>query len=394
MNKVTLAEGINWVGVVDWNLRDFHGYVTRRGTSYNAYLISDEKTALIDTVKHTFSNELLRNICEIVDPAKIDYIIVNHVEMDHSSSLPVIAKYAKNAKIIASQRGKDAIIEHYGADFRIETVKTGDELKLGKRTLRFVEAPMLHWPDSMFTYVVEDKILMPNDAFGQHLATSQRFDDEVDEHVLMEEAKTYFANILMPFAPLITRKIQEVVQMGIPIAMIAPSHGIIWRSAPSKIINAYLDWSAGVSKNKVVIVYDTMWGSTDKMARAIAEGATSEGVDVKLLKLRASDLSEVMTEILDAKAVIVGSPTLNNGMFPTLGSFLTYATGLKPKGKLWSFFGSYGWGGGAVKGITEMAQKAGFQVHESSVEVKYVPDHEDLKKCFEFGQQIAAKIKA
>jgi len=394
MVKASLAEGISWVGVVDWNIRDFHGYVTRRGTTYNAYLILDEKTVLIDTVKHTFSNELLRNICEIVDPAKIDYIIVNHVEMDHSSSLPVIVKYAKNAVIIASQRGKDAIIEHYGADFKIQTVKTGDELKLGKRTLRFVEAPMLHWPDSMFTYVVEDKILMPNDAFGQHLASSQRFDDEVDMHVLMEEAATYYANILMPLAPLITRKIQEVVQMGIPIAMIAPSHGIIWRSDPSKIIKAYSDWSAGVSKNKVVIVYDTMWGSTDKMARAVAEGATSEGVDVKVLKLRASDLSEVMTEILDAKAVIVGSPTLNNGMFPTLGSFLTYATGLKPKGKLWSFFGSYGWGGGAVKGMTEMAQKAGFQVHESSVEVKYVPDHEDLKKCFEFGQQIAAKIKA
>jgi anaerobic nitric oxide reductase flavorubredoxin len=394
MVKVALAEDINWVGVVDWNLRDFHGYLTRRGTTYNAYLISDEKTALIDTVKHTFSNELLRNICEIVDPEKINYIIVNHVEMDHSSSLPIIVKYAKNATIIASQRGKDAIIEHYGADFNIQTVKTGDELKLGKRTLRFVEAPMLHWPDSMFTYVVEDKILMPNDAFGQHLATSERFDDEVDEHVLMEEAKTYYANILMPFAPLITRKIQEVVQMGIPIAMIAPSHGIIWRSNPSKIINAYLDWSAGKSENKVVIVYDTMWGSTDKMARAIAEGATSEGVDVKLLKLRASDLSEVMTEILDAKAVIVGSPTLNNGMFPTLGSFLTYVTGLKPKGKLWGFFGSYGWGGGAVRGMAEMARKAGFEVHEPGIEVKYVPDQEDLKKCFEFGQQIAAKIKA
>jgi anaerobic nitric oxide reductase flavorubredoxin len=394
MNKVSLAEGINWVGVVDWNLRDFHGYVTRRGTTYNAYLISDEKTALIDTVKHTFSNELLRNICEIVDPEKIDCIIVNHVEMDHSSSLPVIAKYAKNAKIIASPRGKDAIIEHYGADFNIQTVKTGDTLKLGKRTLSFVEAPMLHWPDSMFTYVVEDKILMPNDAFGQHLATSERFDDEVDEHVLMEEAKTYYANILMPFAPLITRKIQEVVQMGIPIAMIAPSHGIIWRSGPSKIIKTYLDWSAGVSKTKVVIVYDTMWGSTDKMARAIAEGATSEGVDVKLLKLRASDLSEVMTEILDAKAVVVGSPTLNNGIFPTLGSFLTHITGLKPRGKLWGFFGSYGWGGGAVKSMIETAKKAGFEVHEPGIEVKYVPDQEDLKKCFEFGQQIAAKIKA
>jgi anaerobic nitric oxide reductase flavorubredoxin len=394
MDKITLAEGIHWVGVIDWNLRDFHGYVTRRGSTYNAYLIVDEKTVLVDTVKHTFSDELLRNIREITNPEKIDYIIINHVEMDHSSSLPVIAEHAKNATVLASQRGKDAIIEHYGADFRIETVKTGDELKLGRRTLRFIEAPMLHWPDSMFTYVVEDKILMPNDAFGQHLAASQRFDDEVDEHVLIEEAATYYANILMPLAPLITRKIQELVQMGIAPVMIASSHGIIWRSNPSKIIKAYLDWSSGLSRNKVVVVYDTMWGSTDKMARAIVEGATSEGVEVKLLKLRASDQTEAATEILDAKAVVVGSPTLNNQMFPTLSSFLTYITGLKPKGKLWAFFGSYGWGGGAVRSMVETVRKAGFEVHEPSIEVRFVPDQEDLKKCFEFGQQIAAKIKA
>jgi flavorubredoxin len=246
----------------------------------------------------------------------------------------------------------------------------------------------------MFTYVVEDKILMPNDAFGQHLATSERFDDEVDEHVLMEEAKTYYANILMLLAPLIRRKIQEVVQMGIPIAMIAPSHGIIWRSNPTKIINAYVDWSAGKSANKVVIVYDTMWGSTDKMARAIAEGAASQGVDVKLMKLRAADLTEIVTEILDSKAVIVGSPTLNNQMFPTLSQFLTYIIGLKPKDKIWSFFGSYGWGGGAVRGMVEMARKAGFEVHEPEIEVKYIPKAEDLKKCFELGQQIATEVKA
>jgi flavorubredoxin len=394
MSKVSLAEGINWVGVVDWNLRDFHGYTTRRGATYNAYLIQDEKIALVDTVKYTFSNELLRNICEIVDPAKIDYIIINHLEKDHSSSLPIIAKYAKNATVIASPRGKDAIIEHYGADFCIETVKTGDELKLGKRTLRFVEAPMIHWPDSMFTYVVEDEILMPNDAFGQHFATSERFNDQVDEHVLMEEAKTYYANILMPLGALITRKIEEVVKMGIPIKMIAPSHGLIWRSDPSKIIKAYLDWSAGVSVNKVIVVYDTMWGSTDMMARAITEGVASQGVDVKLMKLRAADTTDIITEILDAKAVSVGSPTLHNGMFPTIGGFLTHITGLRPKGKLWSFFGSYGWGGGAVNNMIEMAKKAGFEVYEPNIQVRFVPDQEDLKKCFEFGQQIAAKIKA
>ena len=209
----------------------------------------------------------------------------------------MIAKLAKNAKIISSQRGKDALIEHYGADFNVvETVKSGDELKLGKRTLRFIEAPMLHWPDSMFTYIVEDKILMPNDAFGQHFAGSRRFDDEVDECELMEEAKTYYANILMPFAPLITRKIQEIVQMGIPIDIIAPSHGIIWRKDPSKIINAYLNWSSGAAKQKAVVVFDTMWGSTDKMARAIADGITSGGVEVKLLKLRATDNTDVVTK--------------------------------------------------------------------------------------------------
>ena len=395
MVKVSLKDGVNWVGVVDWNIRDFHGYKTNRGSTYNAYLVQDEKTALIDTVKHTFTEELIQHISEVTSFDKIDYIIVNHVEMDHSSSLPTIAKLAKNAKILASQRGKEALVEHYGQEFsNVETVKSGDELALGKKTLRFLEAPMLHWPDSMFTYLVEDKILMPNDAFGQHLATSGRFDDEVDDHILIEEATMYYANILMPFAPLITRKIQEVISMKIPIEMIAPSHGIIWRKDPSKIINAYLNWSAGSSRSKVVLVFDTMWGSTDKMAKAIADGIISQSVEVKILKLRSSELSEAVTEILEAKAVLVGSPTLNNQMFPTLGQFLTYITGLKPKGKLWGFFGSYGWGGGAVKGMIETARKAGFEVYEPGVEAKYVPDQEDMKKCFEFGQQIALKVKA
>lgn len=395
MVKTALKDGIYWVGAVDWNIRDFHGYVTNRGTTYNAYLIQDEKTALIDTVKKVFSEELIRHIEEITSFDKIDYIIVNHVEMDHSSSLQTIAKKAKNARIFSSVRGKDEIIKHYGPDFeRIETVKTGDEISLGKKTLRFVEAPMLHWPDSMFTYVVEDKVLMPNDAFGQHLASSERFDDEVDQHILMEEATIYYANILMALAPLITRKIQEVVAMKIPIEIIAPSHGIIWRKDPMKIVNAYLAWSAAENKKKVVIVFDTMWGSTDKMAEAIAEGVGSEGVDAKIVKLRASPNSEAVTEILESKAVLVGSPTLNNGMFPTLGSFLTYITGLRPKAKIWGFFGSYGWGGGAVKTMIKTAKEAGFDVVEPGLEIKFVPTEEELKKCFEFGQQIAQKIKA
>jgi anaerobic nitric oxide reductase flavorubredoxin len=393
--KIILKDGVNWVGVVDWNIRDFHGYITSRGSSYNAYLIQDEKTALVDTVKAAFCNELIEHIEEHASFEKIDYIVVNHVEMDHSSSLPTIAKLAKNAKILSSARGKEELIKHYGAEFeRVETVKSGDTLKLGKKTLTFLEAPMLHWPDSMFTYLIEDKILMPNDAFGQHLASSERFDDEVDQQVLMEEAVTYYANILTPFAPLIVKKIEEVVAMKLPIDMIAPSHGIIWRKDPMKIVNAYMDWCTGkTTKQKVVVVFDTMWGSTDKMARAIADGVASQGVEVKLLKLRCTDNTDVVTEIVDAKVVLVGSPTLNNGMFPSMGSFLTYIGGLKPKGKLWGFFGSYGWGGGAVRGMVKMAKEVGFEVMEPGVEFKWVPTAEELKKCFEFGQQIAQKIK-
>lgn len=396
MPKVTLKDGINWVGVVDWNIRDFHGYITYRGSTYNAYLIQDEKTALVDTVKYNFCNELVAHIEELVSLDKIDYIIVNHVEMDHSSSLPTIAKLCPNAKIFSTARGKEEIIKHFGAEFeRIEVVKSGDKISLGKKTLTFLEAPMLHWPDSMFTYIIEDKVLMPNDAFGQHLATSERFDDEVDQYILMEEAITYYSNILTPFSPLIVKKIQEVVAMKLPIDIIAPSHGIIWRKDPMKIVNAYLDWCTGkVVKQKAVVVFDTMWGSTDKMARAIGEGIASQGIEVKLLKLRGTDNTDIVTEITDAKAVVVGSPTLNNGMFPSLGSFLTYIGGLKPRGKIWYFFGSFGWGGGAVKTMASMAKGFGFDVVEQSVELKWVPTVEELKKCFEFGQQIGLKIKA
>jgi len=253
---------------------------------------------------------------------------------------------------------------------------------------------MLHWPDSMFTYITDEGILMPNDAFGQHLATSGRFDDEVEESILMEEAAKYYANILMPFASLIARKIQELVSMKILIKLIAPSHGIIWRSNPMKIINAYKNWSEGLSKNKIVIVYDSMWGSTTTMARVIAEGIASQGTEVKFFKSRESDVTEIVTEILDAKAVVMGSPTLNNSMFPSVGAFLTYIRGLKPKGKLWAFFGSYGWGKGAVKQMMETAQKANFEVYERAIEVQYVPTEKELEECFNFGKDIAQKVKS
>ncbi|MEM3726381.1 MAG: flavodoxin domain-containing protein [Candidatus Bathyarchaeia archaeon] len=393
MGKIEVSDNIFWVGAVDWNVRDFHGYLTRRGTTYNAYLIKDEKTALVDTVKYPFHNELIEKISEIVSPEQLDYIIINHVEMDHSGALPYIIKEAKNARIIASRKGKEGLTKHYGEDLNIEMVKTSDQLKLGKRTLKFIEAPMLHWPDSMFTYVVEDGILMPNDAFGQHLATSGRFDDEVDESVLMEEAAKYYANILMPFSALVTRKIQELIDMKIAIKVIAPSHGVIWRSNPMKIVDIYKRWSGGASKDKAVIAYDSMWGSTTIMARAIADGIASQGIEVKFFKLRESDATEIVTEILEAKAIIVGSPTLNNSMFPSVSAFLTYITVLKPKGKLWAFFGSYGWGGGAVRQMVEMAKKANFEVYEPQLEIRYVPTSSELQECISFGKSIAQKIK-
>ncbi|MEM2972371.1 MAG: flavodoxin domain-containing protein [Candidatus Bathyarchaeia archaeon] len=393
MVKVELVNNVFWVGAIDWNIKDFHGYTTKRGTTYNAYLIKDEQNVLVDTVKYTFANELNKNVSEIVNLESLDYIVINHVEMDHSSALPHIIKHAKNAEILSSQKGKESLTKYYGENLPVETVKTGDKLRIGKRNLMFIEAPMLHWPDSMFTYVMEDGILMPNDAFGQHLATSQRFDDQIEESVLMEEASKYYANILMPFAPLITRKIQEITQMGIPLRIIAPSHGVIWRSNPAKIVDAYIKWSGGATKNKVVIVYDTIWNSTTAMAFAISDGIASQGVEVKFFKLRDSDITEVVNEILEAKAVIVGSSTLNNSMFPSVSAFLTYITGLKPKGKLWAFFGSYGWGGGAVKQMVETAKKANFEVYEQTLEVQYAPTKSELEKCFNFGKQIAEKIR-
>jgi flavorubredoxin len=395
MTPIEIAKGVFWVGVIDWDLRDFHGYETRRGSTYNAYLISDEKKALVDTVKYPFKEALAENINEVISLEKLDYIVVNHVEMDHSSSLSYIMQQARNAIIVTSKRGKDGLEKYYGPiNWNFQIVKTGDELNLGTKTLRFVEAPMLHWPDSMFTYLEEDRILLPNDAFGQHLATSWRFDDQVDQSLLMDEAAKYFANILMPYSPLITRKIDEVSKLGIEPKIIAPSHGIIWRNNPEKIVKAYLEWSEGKTRNKVVIVYDTMWGSTQKMAEAICDAVVSKGVEVRLFNMRKSDYAEVLKEILEAKAVIVGSSTLNSSMLPSISAFLTYAIGLRPKGKIWACFGSYGWGGGALKAIIEQLKAARFEVLEPGLQVQFAPSRDELKMCREFGEKIADSVLA
>jgi anaerobic nitric oxide reductase flavorubredoxin len=393
---VKVLENIFWVGAVDWNIRHFHGftYSTHRGTTYNAYLILDKKVALVDTVQHPFAEEMIERIKEIIDPSKIDYIIANHVESDHSGAIAEILKHAPNATLIGTANCQKGLEKHYFGNWKFQTVKTGDTLSLGDRTLSFLEAPMLHWPDSMFTYIEKDALLMPNDAFGQHLATSKRFDDEVDQNILMWEAAKYYANILWPFSTLVTRKIEEVQKLGLKIDMIAPSHGIIWRKDPMKIVKAYLRWASGEAKKKVLIVYDTMWKSTEKMAKAMLEGISSEGVEVVLYRLPFSDEGDIIGELLETKGLLVGSATINNGILSTVAPFLREMEGLRPRNKLAAAFGSYGWGGGATATIEKALKGAGMELAAPAITVKWVPDKAELQKCYEYGREFAKKIKA
>ena len=394
MPSAKVLENVFWVGAVDWNVRNFHGftYSTHRGTTYNAYLIVDEKTALIDSVYGPFASEMIERIKAVVDPSKINYIVANHVETDHSGAISEILKLAPKAKLLGTARCKEGLQKHYFGNWNFQVVKTGDEVKLGKRTLRFIEAPMLHWPDSMFTYVEKDALLLPNDAFGQHLATSKRFDDEVDEKMLMDEAAKYYANILWPFNQLILRKIDEIQKMGLKINMIAPSHGIVWRSKPGKIVEAYVRWSKGEAKRRILVVYDTMWNSTEKMAKAMIEGISSEGVETMLFRLPFSDRGDILKELLDAKGILIGSSTINNGVLPTVAPFLEELQGLRPKNKVAAAFGSYGWGGGAAKTIEEKLKNAGIEIVAPALTVKWVPDANEIQRCFEFGKEFAKKI--
>lgn len=395
MAKIEIKKGIYWVGAVDWNVRNFHGhtYTTKRGTTYNAYLIPDEQVTLVDTVHASFCSEIIDRITQIVPISSIKNIVVNHVETDHSGALPELMRLCPNAKLFGTAKCKEGLYKNYYGNWDFQIVKTGDKIKIGKKTLAFVEAPMIHWPDSMFTYAVEDKVLLPNDAFGQHFATAERFDDEVDQCALMDEAAKYYANILMPLGPLILRKLEEVQKMNIPIDIIAPSHGIIWRKDPMKIINAYLSWSKNETKRKVVIVYETMWGATEKMARLITQGVADSGVHVKLFNIAESDITEVIKEMLDSKGYIVGSSTHDNNMLTTIAGFMHFLEGLKPKNRIGAAFGSYGWAGGAVDSIENILKKTGVEIIQPSLSVKYMPDEAEKKKSYQFGADFAKRIQ-
>lgn len=393
MQPVQIAEGVFDVGVNDWNIQDFHGYSTPLGTSYNAFLIMDEKVALVDTVKSEHADQLIRNISQIIDPRKIDYMISNHTEMDHSGSLArVMHRIGEEKPVYCSKMGHKNLSLHFANRLNYQPVTDGQELSLGKRTLAFLETRMLHWPDSMFTYLKEDQILLSSDAFGQHYAGFEKYDDVIGD-AIMPHAKKYFANILLPYAPLILKLVEKVTQMGLQIRMICPDHGVLWRTDPAKIINAYVRWSKQIPKRKAVVVYDSMWHSTEKMADAISAGLNAEGIAVRPMYLRKWHRSDVMTEVMDAKAVLVGSPTLNNGLFPTVSDFLTYMKGLKPKNKIGAAFGSHGWSGEATKIITKELEGMQFEMVDP-LQHQYVPDSNNLDACYEFGRDIGRRICA
>ena len=363
MKAIKIKEGVYWVGGIDWDLRSFHGYLTQRGSTYNAFLVIDEKITLIDTVKYYLVDEMLERISDIVDPSKIDYLVSNHVEMDHSGGIPEIRKVAPKATIITSANGEKGLRAHYGKDLPLKIVQSGESLSLGKRNLTFVHTPMVHWPDNMVTYCPEEKILFSNDAFGQHIASSERFDDEYPIETTLDEARKYYANIVLPFGQQVIKALDGVKDLKIEV--IAPSHGIIWRKNIAKILELYKRWSSNESDNRAVVVYDSMWNSTTKIAHAIKSGFENKGIPVEMFDLKFSHISDVMTRIMESKYICVGSPTLNNNMLPTVAGFLTYLKGLAPKNRIGLAFGSYGWGGQSVGQIEEVLASLKFEMKEN-----------------------------
>lgn len=381
MQTSKVKEGIYWVGAIDWNIRNFHGYSTERGTTYGAYLIIDEKITLIDTVKPSFSDEMISRIAGIIYPDKIDIIISNHVEMDHSGALHAIRQFCPNAKIYTSgPGGVKGLTAHYGADHYIP-VKNGDTISIGKRSLHFISTPMLHWPDNMLTYCPEEKTLFSNDAFGQHLATTERFDDELPLPLIMQEAKKYYGNIIMCYG----RQAQTAWNIinGLDVDMIAPAHGVIWRKHIQEIMDAYALWSANEPVSGAIVVYDSMWNSTDKIARVITEAFAGKGVSTKLYDLKGNHYSNIVPDLLTSKYIAVGSPTLNNQMLPTVASFLCYLKGLSPKNREAFAFGSYGWSGQSIEQIEKELEACGFHICMDKIRINYLPSDGQLHEIYE-----------
>ena len=389
---VKVSDHVYWVGAIDWGIRDFHGYTTRRGSTYNAYLILADKITLMDTVRAPFGDELLSRIASVVDPGDIDYIVSDHAEMDHSGSLSRIMEEIKPEKVFASVMGTKALKEHFGLD-GILPLKSGDSLSLGNMRLTFMETRMLHWPDSMFSYLKEDRLLFSQDAFGMHLASAERFADTIDTAILDYEAATYYANILMPYSPQVLKLLGDVKKSGLDIRIVAPDHGPVWRRKIDTIMESYAQWALQRPSNKAIVLYDTMWHSTELMARAIEEGLAQGGARVKVMSMGSSHRSDAAYEILDAGALVAGSPTLNNNIFPTMADVLIYLKGLRPQNLIGAAFGSYGWSGESPQQIADILAEMKVNLVAEPLKVKYVPDGDDLKRCVALGRDVAKKLK-
>jgi anaerobic nitric oxide reductase flavorubredoxin len=394
--KVKVKNNVSWVGKVDWELQKFHGdeYSTHRGSSYNSYLIQEQKTVLIDTVWQPFAAEYVDNLAREIDLKKIDFIVANHAEIDHSGSLPELLRRIPDTPIYCTANGVKSLKGHYHQDWNFKPVKTGDRLSLGSKELVFVEAPMLHWPDSMFCYLSGDSILFSNDAFGQHYATEFLFNDLVDQSELYEEALKYYANILTPFSPLVDRKIKEFLALKLPLDVICTSHGVIWRDKPAQIVEKYLAWTNQYRENQITIVYDTMWNGTRVMAENIAQGigAADPKVTVKLYNAAQRDKNDIVAEIFKSKAVVLGSPTVNKGILTSLAALLEEVRGLGFKGKKAAVFGAYGWSGESVAVLKESLARCGFQVVDDGLKVLWNPDPESRRQCLEYGRRLAAQL--
>lgn len=390
--KKQINEYVAWVGKTDWELKKFHGdeFTTDKGSSYNAYLVQDEKTVLIDTVWLPYDREFVSNLKEEIDLSKIDAVIIQHGEVDHSGALMELMEQIPNTPIYCTQNAVKSIKGQYHQDWNFIPVKTGDTLNIGKHTLTFIEAPMLHWPDTMFTYMDQEGILFSNDGFGQHLASEHLYADEVEQSDLWNQAITYYANILAPFSMMAKRKITEILDMNLTIKMICPSHGLIWRKNPEQIIQKYLEWAENYQENQVTILYDTMWNSTRKMAEAIAEGIQNidKQVTIKIMNTSKDDKTEVLTEVFKSKAILVGSPTVNNGYLHSIAGILEMIKGMKLKNKKAAAFGSYGWSGEAVSQITENLKNSGFEILNDGIKLMWTPDEEMTNECIKFGEEL------
>ncbi|HEX2959931.1 MAG TPA: anaerobic nitric oxide reductase flavorubredoxin [Chitinispirillaceae bacterium] len=393
MEHFEIMNSVYWVGKIDWELRKFHGdeYNTMRGSTYNSYLVKDQKVALIDTVWEPFAKEYVHSLSKTIDLNKIDYIIANHAEIDHSGALTELMKVLPDRPIYCTKNGIKSLKGHYHKDWNFIPVKTGDKLSLGNRELVFIEAPMLHWPDSMFCYLTKSNILFSNDAFGQHYASEYMYNDLVSQAELWSEAIKYYANILTPFSSLVKKKIDEVLAMKLPLTMICPSHGVLWRREPSQIVEKYLEWASDYKENQITIVYDTMWNATRRIAESIADGIIlrDPAVRIKVFNAAKADKTEIITEIFKSRTVLMGSSTINRGILNALGGLLEQIRGLGFKGKNGASFSSYGWSGEAKGIIEELLNKAGFTVIPEGPKVMWYPGDEDINNCKEFGKMVA-----